>query len=123
MSEICHINESYVVASIAKTKVKHFNEDFVTRKELNYIVNFLQKKYNEKDIPVIISRTMDFFSFWIHVKDVIVVSGAISDIEAHYTAYLPLDVLTILWDENYILKQLIEFRQEELNKAKVKSQN
>ncbi len=122
MNDTFFMGKTYVVASIMKTKSKHFNENFVTYEELNCISNELQKKYNEKNIPVCIVEGYNR-SYFVY-NEVILLNklndvATIEGIENRYKGFCPsLDVLKILWDDKYILSLLIDIKQEELDKAR-----
>ena len=41
------LDTSFVIASIMYTKNKHYQEDFVTLKEVNVVRNILQQRFNK----------------------------------------------------------------------------
>lgn len=109
------MEKSYVIATILKTKNLHFKENFVTSNEGNLITKLLQKEYNNRNLNVCITSTIDFDYF--EVSDELIIPNkkrniALQDIEQRYTGYVPnIDILLILWDEKFILENLKKLKQ------------
>ena len=60
------IEESYVIATIIKTKSKYLKEKFTTFKEINIIKSILQNEFNKKNLDVCITSQIDneFFTIY-----------------------------------------------------------
>ena len=110
------LENGYVVASIMVSKYKLFGEAFVTWKELNYIINELQKEYNEKDINVCIITSIDEGYFDVGgAREVITLKDrSINDVEHRYKLFVNVNISKILWDDNFISKKLMEFKKQEI---------
>lgn len=104
-----YVPKSYMLASIMKTKIKYFKDGCVTDRELNVLTNAMQKRFNESNINAIITEDINYSDFE-NIGLMYVINdrytATIEDIEASYQAHLPLDILTMIWDENFILKGL-----------------
>ncbi len=104
-----YVPKSYMLASIMKTKIKYFQDGCVTDRELNVLTNAMQKRFNEFNIKAIITEDINYSDFE-NIGLMYVINDryrqTIEDIEANYQAYLPLDILAMIWDEKFILKGL-----------------
>ena len=104
-----YVPKSYMLASIMKTKIKYFQDAIVTDRELNVLTNAMQKRFNEFNIKAIITEDINYNDFE-NIGLMYVINdrytATIEDIEASYQAHLPLDILTMIWDEKFILKGL-----------------
>lgn len=104
-----YVPKSYMLASIMKTKIKYFQDGCVTDRELNVLTNAMQKRFNEANFNVIITEDINYSDFE-NIGLMYVINDryrqTIEDIEATYQAYLPLDILAMIWDEKFILKGL-----------------
>lgn len=107
-----HIDMSYIVASILVTKNKYYNETHCTFKECNIVTNELRKKlYN-----AVINNNIDDHYFKI-CREVIVLKQDIDliDIIDRFQAYLPFNILNIIWKNEYIYKILEDIKINEKN--------
>lgn len=105
--------KTYVIASLMKIKKKYFNESFVTFKELNIISNKIQTEFNEQNINAIITDNID--KEFYKLEEVIVLNNtSLEEIETASYYCSSDEVMSILWSENFICKQLIEIKQDEI---------
>lgn len=104
-----YVPKSYMLASIMKTKIKYFQDAIVTDRELNVLTNAMQKRFNEYNIKAIITEDINYNDFE-NIGLMYVINDrwrtTIEDIEKKYQAHLPLDILSMIWDEKFILKGL-----------------
>ncbi len=63
MQRFFYLDTSSIIASIMNTKNKHYQENFVTLKEINITKSLLQKKFNEKGLKIIITDEVDSHFF------------------------------------------------------------
>lgn len=49
MTGTFYLDTSFIIASVMNTKNKHYQENFVTLKEINITKNILQKNLKKKD--------------------------------------------------------------------------
>lgn len=107
-----YVPKSYMLASIMKTKIKYFQDAIVTDRELNVLTNAMQKRFNEFNINAIITEDINYTDFE-NIGLMYVIndrwSQTIYDIEKTYQAHLPLDILSMIWDEKFILKCLTKY--------------
>lgn len=117
-----YIEKSYIIASIIKTKKKYLDSSFVTYDELNYITMELQNKFNISKTNVIITEKIN--NYFYNLGEVISLKPNISIEGIEVSFYCPFtEVLSIVWDDGFICKQLIELRKyelEQLEKSKRK---
>lgn len=109
------MEESYVTATIMKTKSKYLKEKFTTLKEINIIKNILQNEFNKKNLDVCITSQIDNEFFTIYDSVVFLNKGVgIKDIENRYKGYCPnIDILSVIWDEKLIFDSILEIKKEE----------
>ena len=104
-----YVPKSYMLASIMKTKIKYFKDGCVTDRELNVLTNAMQKRFNEFNINAIITEDINYTDFE-NIGLMYVINDrwrqTIYDIEKTYQAHLPLDILSMIWNEKFILKSL-----------------
>ena len=104
-----YVPKSYMLASIMETKIKYFRDGCVTDRELNVLTNAMQKRFNEFNIKAIITEDINYNDFE-NIGLMYVINDkyrmTIEDIKPTYQAYLPLDILAMIWDEKFILKGL-----------------
>ncbi|MFQ6723821.1 MAG: hypothetical protein ACLRFE_00620 [Clostridia bacterium] len=102
-----YVSKSYMLASIMKTKMKYFQDAIVTDRELNVLTNAMQKRFNEFNIKAIITEDVDNVCFEFRGDSYFISDKygyTIEDVKDKYQAYLPLDILAMIWDEKFILK-------------------
>lgn len=117
MNQTFFLQESYVIATIMKTKDKYLKEQFATFKEVNIIKSMLQNEFNKKNLDVCITSTIEREFFTIH-DNVIFLNKErnvrIKDIEGRYKGYCPnIDILIVLWNEKLILDSILELKKQE----------
>lgn len=117
MNNIFYMEDSFVIASIMYTKNLHFLEKFVTYKELNYIRNKLQNRFNIKNENVLIINNIDRNYF---VTDEVILLNKENDIDMNrlvtrYQEYCySINVLLLLWDDDFIYNELVNLKKEEM---------
>ena len=104
------MEKSYVVAAILCIKNRKLKKEFVTIEEVNTISNLLQTKYNNKNLDVCITDTIDDEYFEV-INDIIVINNkngfTQQSIEQRYQGYITnIDILLTLWDEEFITESL-----------------
>lgn len=118
MNNIFYMEDSFVIASIMHTKNLHFSEKFVTYKELNYIRNKLQNRFNIKNENVLIINNIDRNYF---VTDEVILLNKENDIDMNrlvtrYQGYCySINVLLLLWDDDFIYNELVNLKKEEMD--------
>lgn len=112
------INKDFVIASILKSKEIQFNEYFVTFEEVNYISKKMQEEFNSREIEAIISD--DYItrkSF--QIEEVITINKdrdiTLKNLKSSSLTFSN-EILSILWNENFINQWLIELKQKQLYK-------
>ena len=115
-----YVPKSYMLASIMKIKIKYFQDGCVTDRELNVLSSAMQKRFNEFNIKAIITEDINYSDFE-NIGLMYVINDryrqTIEDIEANYQAYLPLDILAMIWDEKFILKGLTKNLNSTIHKV------
>lgn len=113
------MKESYVIATIIKTKDKYLKEQFTNFKEVNTIRNILQNEFNKNnlDVCIISGIERDFFTIY---DNVIFLNKErnvrIKDIEERYKGYCPnIDIMLVLWNEELIFNSILEMKKQEYN--------
>lgn len=130
------LNRSHVVATIMKTKDKHYDEQFVTIRECNLIISLLKEKFNEEKVNVVILDHIDKYHFKI-INGRIVPNDknniSVEDIKKTYWCNDSTNkIANIIWDDslihNYLneistKKEKIEFEGSDLEKIITKVLN
>lgn len=105
MKKNFYIETSFVMASIMRTKEKHYQESFVTLKEINVTKKILQSKFNEDELGIIITDNIDF-KYFKSIDGVIYVKNDDVTLNHLIDRYLGCcysnECLLILWDDNFI---------------------
>lgn len=112
------VEEGYLLASLLKTKIKYFHEEFVTVHELRQFERELYQKSNELDIPIVCVSQYDLNNYFIYNGS----NGCytmkeglhLSDILGRFEGYLPIDVLKLLYSDDFILDMFVKVEEEEL---------
>lgn len=104
------LSKEYIAIALIKAKQKFFNEGFITFLELSQFSSFLQQEFNNRDLNVVItSNNLDIENFNI-VNEVIIPSRMCC-----FNLYLlPINISTILIDENLLLNFFTNFNNEKL---------
>lgn len=117
MENTIFIDKSYIVASTLNVKIKQLKEDYVTKEEVNYVSNEIQKILNEQNLNAIITDNID--SQYFEVSNVISINKSnglsLESIINRYQGYLGLDILTLIWNENNIMSYLKTLDEEPCN--------
>jgi len=108
------IEKSYMVASIMKINRNYLHKNYVSKRELNILTWNIQKKFNEENIKAIFVDDIDY-SYFLDCGDIIMLSeDYICDfegVEQRFQAHLPIEILSIIWDEKFITSMLIDNHQ------------
>ena len=107
MESIIFMNTSFIINSIMKTKIKNYQENFVTLNELILVKGALQEKFKQKNLRVqIADKISNLFRFDNNVY--IMQEGlTIEEIEKKYQDYcFTNEIFKILWDDDYIYETL-----------------
>ncbi len=112
------VEEGYLLASLLKAKVKYFHEEFVTVLELRRFEQELYQKSTELDIPIVcVSQDdlADYFSYNGSNNCYTIKEGLqLSDILGRFEGYLPVDVLKLLYVDEFMLEMFIKLEEEEI---------
>ena len=112
------LEEGYLLASLLKMKIKYFREYFVTNSELRRFEQELYQKSNELDIPIVcVSQDDldDYFTYQGSHGCYVMKEGLhLSDILGRFEGYLPIDVLKLLYSDDFILDMFVKVEEEEL---------
>lgn len=112
------LEEGYLLASLLKMKIKYFHEYFVTNSELRRFEQELYQKSNELDIPIVcVSQDDldDYFTYQGSHGCYVMKEGLhLSDILGRFEGYLPIDVLKLLYSDDFILDMFVKVEEEEL---------
>ena len=118
------IEGSCLVSSIMNVKSKYFDENFVKSEEFHYIKNKIQGRINNSGLHCVITDLIDNIYFYIqdgiiicNKKNSITVEDAIEHFEMYISSY---EVEQIILDEEFIYNALLELKENELNKIKLK---
>lgn len=115
MAETFLLVKDYVIASIMCFKNEKMGEKFVTKKELNFILEKMQKLFDEKDINACITSEICLDHYKVE-RDIICLNHAsINFIENFYKGFAPIDILKVVWDYKYIAEKLYELKKQELD--------
>ena len=105
------IEKSYMVASILKINRDYLHKNYVTKRQLNVLTWYIQKLFNEKNIDAIFVDYIDAGYFKDYGDIVVLQDSYIYDFDGvltRYQGFLPFEILSILWDEEFMLKIITE---------------
>lgn len=114
------IEKDYIIAAMLSFKHNNLNEEFVKISEVDNLIKELQIKLKELDEVIAIKNTINLELFNIS-NEIITLNKnqTFENIEFLYKEFLPLKILTILNETNFIT-QSIENKDNELNKPVLK---
>lgn len=116
------LEEGYLLASLLKMKIKYFHEYFVTNSELRRFEQELYQKSNELDIPIVCVSQDDLDDYFTyqgsHGCYVMKEGIGLADILRRFEVYLPIDVLKLLYSDEFMLELFIRVEQEEIREQK-----
>lgn len=117
------IEKSYMVASIMKFNRKYLQENYISKRQLKVLIWDMQKRFNEQNINALFVDDIDY-SYFVDCGDIIMLHDDyiydFEGVEQRFQAYLPIDILSIIWDEKLIASNVIDNFQNIL-KENVKS--
>lgn len=112
------VGVGYLLASLLKMKIKYFHEYFVTNSELRRFEQELYQKEKELDISLVcVSQDDldDYFTYQGSHGCYVMKEGLhLSDILGRFEGYLPIDVLKLLYSDDFILDMFVKVEEEEL---------
>ena len=112
------VEQGYLLASLLKAKINYFHEEFVTVHELRQFERELYQKSSELDIPIVCVSQYDlnnYFSYNGQNACYTIKEGLqLSDILGRFEGYLPIDVLKLLYTDEFMLEILIKVEKEEV---------
>lgn len=112
------IENSYVIAAIMKINNKYFNKNYISRRQLNTLAWDIQKRFNEQNINALFVENIDK-DYFEDYGDIIMLSdnyiNNIESIEQRFQAYLPMEILSIIWDEKFILSNINENAENKIS--------
>lgn len=105
------VEKSYILASLICTKEKYFKERYVTLTECNQLTNSLRKRFEEIGVDVLIVDEIDS-SFFNKISDLVILNRDIEldDIRSRYLEKLPLELISIIWDDEFIYQNVYQER-------------
>lgn len=116
------VEEGFLLASLLKAKVKYFYEEFVTISELRHFERELYQKSGELGISLVcVSQydLQDYFSYHGSNACYTIKEGVqLSNILRRFEGYLPVDVLKLLYSDEFMLELFIRVEQEEIREQK-----
>ena len=108
------VEEGYLLASLLKTKMKYFHEEFVTVHEL--------RQFERELYPIVCVLQYDlnnYFSYNGSNGSYTIKEGLhLSNILGRFEGYLPIDVLKLLYSDELVLDMFIKVEGEELKTQK-----
>ena len=112
------VEQGYLLASLLKAKINYFHEEFVTVHELRQFERELYQKSSELDIPIVCVSQYDlnnYFSYNGQNACYTIKEGLqLSDILGRFEGYLSIDVLKLLYTDEFMLEILIKVEKEEV---------
>lgn len=112
------LGKEYVALSLIKSKNHFFGENFISISELNQFDHFLQQEFNNRNLDIVItSNTLSSDDFAV-MGEVIMESNTC----CFNLGFLPINVLTILYDFNLIGNFLQQLENEKLETLEIKKE-
>ena len=112
------VGVGYLLASLLKMKIKYFHEYFVTISELRQFEQELYQKSNELDIPIVCVSQDDLDDYFTyqgsHGCYVMKEGIGLADILRRFEVYLPVEVLQLLYTDEFMLEMFIKVEEQEL---------
>ena len=112
------VGEGYLLASLFKVKKNYFHEEFVTRMELEYFKKALYQKADELSISLVCVFQDDLFDYFDYQGSMtcytIKEGFQLSDILTRFEGYLSIDVLKLLYSDDFMLDMFVQVEGEEL---------
>ena len=112
------VGVGYLLASLLKMKIKYFHEYFVTISELRQFEQELYQKSNELDIPIVCvpqDDLNDYFTYQGSHGCYVMKEGiGLADILRRFEGYLPVEVLQLLYTDEFMLEMFIKVEEQEL---------
>lgn len=108
MAGTFYLDTSFIIASILNTKNKHYQENFVTLKEVSVAKSILRKKFNAKAINIIITDDIDYH-FFDYVDGIFVKNKDVTlhDLVNRYQGHCySNECFMILWNDDIIFEML-----------------
>lgn len=105
------ISQEFVALELIIVKSEFFGENFATMSELNQFTEYMQQKFNEQELGVVIEYKLSMLNF--NIRDEII---TITDECCLSINMLPDDIINILTNKSLILSFLID---TEKNKIKM----
>ena len=101
--------KEYVALALIEAKFRFFNENFATTIELNQFTEFMQRKFNERKLGIVIKHDLRLEDF--NIKNGIV---TITDRCCFNLKRLSNEILNILTDETLILEFFVNIETKKL---------
>ena len=112
------VEQGYLLASLLKAKINYFHEEFVTVHELRQFERELYQKSSELDIPIVcVSQgdLKDYFSYNESNACYTIKKGLqLSDVLERFEGYLPIDVLKLLYSDEFMLEMFMKVEVSEI---------
>lgn len=103
------LSKGYVALALIKAKDQIFNETFATKSELNQFTSFMQQKFNEQKLGIVIDYELDREE--LNIKDGII---HVTDRCRLDLKSLPDEIQDILTDESLILEFFVKIETRRL---------
>lgn len=102
------IEKSYIVAIMMAIKEKYFHEKYVKISECNRLKEILIKELEKKKVDAIIMDDNIDEEYFIVQDNIIFLNKEnninIDDIKSRYQGFLPIEILNIIWNIDYLYK-------------------
>ena len=112
------VGVGYLLTSLLKMKIKYFREYFVTNSELRRFEQELYQKEKELDISLVCVSQDDLDDYFTyqgsHGCYVMKEGIGLADILRRFEGYLPVEVLQLLYTDEFMLEMFIKVEEQEL---------
>ena len=112
------VEKGYLLASLFKAKKRYLQENYVTISELQYFTRKLYQKAGEYNIPILCIEQDDLYLFFEYHGEIgcftLKKGIGLEQILARFEAYLPFDVLKLLYTDEFMFDLLFQVEQLEL---------
>lgn len=106
------VDKSFIIASVFYVRDKFFSKRYVTCAEVDYVKRILLDVINKSNSNIEINDDLDYDSFTLCDRLFLLNDGlTVSDLKDRYiyVEFLPVEVLKILWNEEFICQLLLQY--------------
>lgn len=111
---IIFIEKSYVAAAMMKINKKYFKENYVSKRDMNALIWNMQRIFINNNIDVLFVNKIDC-SYFNELGSIILLNEEIDFdiVEIRYKSSLPDEVLSIIWDEDFLIANIMDIYAKE----------